>query len=41
MVIITERYFENSKVFDIDNEISPGYNIPSTNKTLGYMTYTQ
>ena len=38
--IITENEIEESKVFDIDNEISPGYNIPSKYKTLGYMSYT-
>ena len=38
--VINNREVENSKVFDINNEISPGYNIPSTNKTLAYMTYT-
>ena len=38
--VINNREVEDSKVFDINNEISPGYNIPSTNKTLAYMTYT-
>ena len=38
--VINSREVEDSKVFDINNEISPGYNIPSTNKTLAYMTYT-
>ena len=38
--VINYREVEDSKVFDINNEISPGYNIPSTNKTLAYMTYT-
>tara|TARA_Y200000002_G_scaffold108750_1_gene89053 strand:- start:4028 stop:6301 length:2274 start_codon:yes stop_codon:yes gene_type:complete len=38
--IITGNEIEESKVFDIDNEISPGYNIPSKYKTLGYMSYT-
>ncbi|MAU73363.1 MAG: hypothetical protein CMC30_02450, partial [Flavobacteriaceae bacterium] len=27
--IITDKEIEESKVFNIDNEISPGYNIPS------------
>lgn len=38
--IITEEEIEESKIFNLDNEISPGYNIPSTYKTLGYMLYT-
>ena len=38
--VITNKEIENSKVFDINNETSPGYNIPSKYKTLGYMFYT-
>ncbi|MEC7869838.1 MAG: hypothetical protein VYC21_02595 [Bacteroidota bacterium] len=38
--IITDEEIEVSKIFNLDNEISPGYNIPSTYKTLGYMLYT-
>ena len=38
--IITEEEIEESKIFNLDNEISPGYNIPSTYKTLGYMLYS-
>jgi len=38
--VITNKEIEDSKVFDINNEISPGYNIPSSNKTLAYMLYT-
>ena len=38
--IITEQEIEESKIFHLDNEISPGYNIPSTYKTSGYMFYT-
>ena len=38
--IITEEEIKESKILNIDNEISPGYNIPSAYKTLGYMFYT-
>ncbi len=38
--VITNKEIENSKVFNINNETSPGYNIPSKYKTLGYMFYT-
>ena len=34
--IITEEEIEESKIFHLDNEISPGYNIPSTYKTQLY-----
>ena len=35
--IITEEEIKESKILNIDNEISPGYNIPSAYKTLGYV----
>ena len=38
--IITEEEIGASKIFNLDNEISPGYNIPSNYKTLGYISYT-
>ncbi len=38
--IITDKEIEESKVFNINNEISPGYNIPSKHETLGFMFYT-
>ena len=38
--IITDKEIEESKVFNINNEISPGYNIPSKYETLGFMFYT-
>ena len=40
-IFLSNKNIETASLyFPINNEISPGYNIPSTNKTLAYMTYT-